>query len=106
MPQEEMIRTISTLFARSKLCKVSANQSVREPDSQEPESNDCRVVEQRSSSDITGVELDRKEVRRARLAQIGHTRKKNVWTTLPRSEVLRCTCKLVNTVDRHYHRNA
>ena len=47
--------------------------------------------------DITGTELDYKEVRKARMLEIAYAHQKKVWTKIPRSEAHRRGWKIVKT---------
>ena len=47
--------------------------------------------------DLTGVELDAAEVRKARMTEIGYAVKKNVWTKIPRKVAIARGWKIVKT---------
>ena len=47
--------------------------------------------------DITGVELNAKEVRKARMQELEYVREKKVWMKITRKEALRRGIKIVGT---------
>ena len=59
---------------------------------------------QQAWDDITGAELDHREVRQARMTEIGFAKKKNVWTKIRRSEALRKGWKIIKTITKAIQR--
>ena len=83
--------------AIKKLLSVGAKDKVWHPEARVHQPDDFHENLSQAWGDLTGAELDAKEVRAARMTEIGYARRKNVWTKIRRSEAVRRGWKIIKT---------
>ena len=83
--------------AVTELLSVSAKDKVWNPEQRAHHPDDFHEVLSQAWDDITGAELDRREVRKARMTEIGYPRDKKVWTKIPRSTAVRNGWKVIKS---------
>ena len=80
-----------------KILKLSHADKVWDQNGKMANRDDWHEAPTRAWDDITGVELDAAEVKKARMIEIGYARKKKVWRKMSRAEATKRGWKVVKT---------